>query len=196
MENGGETGFEVWLKKVCASFLDLTDPQRNKALDSLIRLCGPDQLRFLSTRLEILIKRDFLRCLPLELSFHVLKWLDPVSLCRCCLVSKDWNKVICGCSDVWREACGRLGMNTDDSPVDTQRTWKDVYIDAQNRMEKLRREDGLEMEYFHGHTARVFALCYRDNFLASGKTVQWKIVHSWLSCCSVQINFHELKGVY
>ena len=167
-------GFEFWLKKLCDSFFALTDLQKNKTMDNLIRICGPEQLRFLSTKLEILIKRDFLKSLPLELSFHVLKWLDPVSLCRCCLVSKNWNKVISSCSEVWQRACCHLGMKVDEEAEDkfsAQSTWKGAFMAVKKRIQDLRDQDSVETKLFYGHTARVFALCYRDNYLVTG-TVQ------------------------
>lgn len=90
MEKGA---FEGWLESVSAAFLALNDQQRNQSLDHLISLSGAAQLRHLSNGLETLLKRDFLRLLPLELAFHLLRWLDPQTLLTCCLVCKQWNKV-------------------------------------------------------------------------------------------------------
>lgn len=90
MEKGA---FEGWLESVSATFLTLNDQQRNHSLDHLISLSGAAQLRHLSNGLETLLKRDFLRLLPLELAFYLLRWLDPQTLLTCCLVCKQWNKV-------------------------------------------------------------------------------------------------------
>ncbi|MEQ2216939.1 F-box/WD repeat-containing protein 2 [Xenoophorus captivus] len=87
------TAFEGWLESVSATFLSLNDQQRNQCLDQLISLSGAAQLRHLSNGLETLLKRDFLRLLPLELAFYLLRWLDPQTLLTCCLVCKQWNKV-------------------------------------------------------------------------------------------------------
>lgn len=88
-----KTSFEGWLESVSTTFLSLNDQQRNQCLDHLISLSGAVQLRHLSNGLETLLKRDFLRLLPLELAFYLLRWLDPQSLLTCCLVCKQWNKV-------------------------------------------------------------------------------------------------------
>lgn len=88
-----KTAFERWLETVSATFLTLNDQQRIQSLDTLISLSGAVQLRHLSNGLETLLKRDFLRLLPLELAFYLLRWLDPQTLLTCCLVCKQWNKV-------------------------------------------------------------------------------------------------------
>lgn len=88
-----KAAFEGWLESVSTAFLTLNDQQRNQSLDHLISLSGAAQLRHLSNGLETLLKRDFLRLLPLELAFYLLRWLDPQTLLTCCLVCKQWNKV-------------------------------------------------------------------------------------------------------
>lgn len=88
-----KAAFEGWLESVSSAFLSLNDQQRNQVLDQLISLSGAAQLRHLSNGLETLLKRDFLRLLPLELAFYLLRWLDPQTLLTCCLVCKQWNKV-------------------------------------------------------------------------------------------------------
>ena len=167
--------FSLWLENFYDTFRTLSDIQKNYTIEGIIDICGPEQLRFLSTKLEILVKRDYLKCLPLELSFHVLKWLDPVSLCNCCLVSNKWNKVILSCDDVWQNACRRLGMEVND---DSERTsssvtsWKQMYISHLKNMKKLKDIDAVEKKQFYGHTARVFALYCRGNYLATGEGFQ------------------------
>ncbi|CAH3143682.1 unnamed protein product [Porites evermanni] len=161
--------FEMWLQNLCDTFNSLTDIQRNTTVECIINLCGPEQLRFLSTKLELLVKRDYLKCLPLELSFHVLKWLDPVSLCRCCLVSKIWNKVILSCDGVWQNACKQLGLNVEEELAEnSSASWKHIYSLHTQNIRKLKSERAVERKQLYGHTARVFALYYHGNYLATG----------------------------
>ena len=128
--------FETWLDNISVTFLSPTDLQKNETLDHLISLSGAVQLRHLSNNLETLLKRDFLKLLPLELSFYLLKWLDPQTLLTCCLVSKQWNKVISACTEVWQTACKNLGWQIDDSVQDALH-WKKVYLKAILRMKQL-----------------------------------------------------------
>uniref|UniRef100_A0A8C4QRD9 F-box and WD repeat domain containing 2 n=1 Tax=Eptatretus burgeri TaxID=7764 RepID=A0A8C4QRD9_EPTBU len=163
--------FEAWLGRMSSSFLSLSDAQRNVTLDRLIAVCGPSQLRHLSTQLEALLKRDFLRLLPLELCFHLLKWLDPASLLTCCLVSRTWNKVVNGCSQVWLGACRELGGCIPDNggPQDG-RHWKGVYVHASQRLRQLHSGKAFETSVLMGHSARVYALYYRNGLLCTGTT--------------------------
>lgn len=160
--------FETWLDNISVTFLSLTDLQKNETLDHLISLSGAVQLRHLSNNLETLLKRDFLKLLPLELSFYLLKWLDPQTLLTCCLVSKQWNKVISACTEVWQTACKNLGWQIDDSVQDALH-WKKVYLKAILRMKQLEDHEAFETSSLIGHSARVYALYYRDGLLCTGK---------------------------
>lgn len=160
--------FEAWLDNISITFLSLTDLQKNETLDHLISLSGAVQLRHLSNNLEILLKRDFLKLLPLELSFYLLKWLDPHTLLTCCLVSKQWNKVISACTEVWQTACKNLGWQIDDSVQDPLH-WKKVYLKAILRMKQLKDHEAFETSSLIGHSARVYALYYRDGLLCTGR---------------------------
>lgn len=160
--------FETWLDNISVTFLSLTDLQKNETLDHLISLSGAVQLRHLSNNLETLLKRDFLKLLPLELSFYLLKWLDPQTLLTCCLVSKQWNKVISACTEVWQTACKNLGWQIDDSVQDALH-WKKVYLKAILRMKQLEDHEAFETSSLIGHSARVYALYYKDGLLCTGR---------------------------
>lgn len=160
--------FETWLENLSASFFTLTDLQKNETLDHLISLSGAVQLRHLSNNLETLLKRDFLKLLPLELSFYLLKWLDPQTLLTCCLVSKQWNKVISACTEVWQTACRSLGWQIDDTVQDTLH-WKNVYLKAILRMKQLANHEAFQTASLIGHSARVYALYYKDGLLCTGE---------------------------
>ncbi|XP_049460039.1 F-box/WD repeat-containing protein 2 isoform X3 [Epinephelus fuscoguttatus] len=159
--------FEGWLESVSATFLTLSDQQRNQSLDHLISLSGAAQLRHLSNGLETLLKRDFLRLLPLELAFYLLHWLDPETLLTCCLVCKQWNKVINSCTEVWQGVCRELGWRIDESIQDASH-WKGVYLKAKLRMVQLQDQEAFETSSLIGHSARVYALYYKDGLLCTG----------------------------
>ncbi|MEE6505024.1 hypothetical protein FKM82_005421 [Ascaphus truei] len=159
--------FETWLETLSAAFYTLTDLQKNETLDHLISRSGAVQLRHLSNNLETLLKRDFLKLLPLELSFYLLKWLDPQTLLTCCLVSKQWNKVISACTEVWQTACRNLGWQIDDA-VKEALYWKKVYLKAVLRMKQLKDHEAFQTASLIGHSARVYALYYKDGLLCTG----------------------------
>ncbi|XP_075924848.1 F-box/WD repeat-containing protein 2 isoform X3 [Petromyzon marinus] len=196
--------FESWLQQVSRGFVSLSDGQRNAVLDVLIASSGPTQLRHLSTQLESLLKRDFLRLLPLELSFHLLKWLDPRSLLTCCLVCRSWNKVVNGCSEVWLSACRELGWRVpDECSTQDGRHWKCAYIQANRRLRQLRKQQAFETSSLLGHSARVYALYYKDGLLCTGsddlsaklwdvKTGQCVYGIQTHTCADVKFDEHKL----
>uniref|UniRef100_A0A3B3CIB3 F-box and WD repeat domain containing 2 n=1 Tax=Oryzias melastigma TaxID=30732 RepID=A0A3B3CIB3_ORYME len=167
-----KTSFEGWLESVSTTFLSLNDQQRNQCLDHLISLSGAAQLRHLSNGLETLLKRDFLRLLPLELAFYLLRWLDPQSLLTCCLVCKQWNKVINSCTEVWQTVCQELGWKIDESIQDASH-WKVVYLKARLRMTQLKDQEAFETSSLIGHSARVYALYYKDGLLCTVFSVDY-----------------------
>uniref|UniRef100_A0A3B3UBJ0 F-box and WD repeat domain containing 2 n=2 Tax=Poecilia TaxID=8080 RepID=A0A3B3UBJ0_9TELE len=167
-----KTAFEGWLESVSATFLSLSDQQRNQCLDQLISLSGAAQLRHLSNGLETLLKRDFLRLLPLELAFYLLRWLDPQTLLTCCLVCKQWNKVISSCTEVWQSVCRELGWRIDESIQDAAH-WKGIYLKAKLRMMQLKDQEAFETSSLIGHSARVYALYYKDGLLCTVFSVDY-----------------------
>uniref|UniRef100_A0A3B4GRV8 F-box and WD repeat domain containing 2 n=1 Tax=Pundamilia nyererei TaxID=303518 RepID=A0A3B4GRV8_9CICH len=167
-----KAAFEGWLESVSATFLTLNDQQRNQSLDHLISLSGAAQLRHLSNGLETLLKRDFLRLLPLELAFYLLRWLDPQTLLTCCLVCKQWNKVINSCTEVWQGVCRELGWKTDETIQDASH-WKGVYLKAKLRMMQLKDQEAFETSSLIGHSARVYALYYKDGLLCTVFSVDY-----------------------
>uniref|UniRef100_A0A3Q3W9W5 F-box domain-containing protein n=1 Tax=Mola mola TaxID=94237 RepID=A0A3Q3W9W5_MOLML len=167
-----KAAFEGWLESVSTTFLTLNDQQRNQSLDHLISLSGAAQLRHLSNGLETLLKRDFLRLLPLELAFYLLRWLDPQTLLTCCLVCKQWNKVISSCTEVWQGVCRELGWRIDESIQDAAH-WKGVYLKAKLRMMQLKDQEAFETSSLIGHSARVYALYYKDGLLCTVFSVDY-----------------------
>nr|XP_054757351.1 F-box/WD repeat-containing protein 2-like isoform X2 [Lytechinus pictus] len=170
------TEFKNWLCHMEKTFVqDLNNEQRCSALDCLIASSGDVQLRHLSTRLEGLLKRDFLRLLPKELANYLLSWLDPITLGRCCQVSHHWNKMVTECTEAWQQSCRVLGIQVPEDPdegtcgsrIKNGLHWKTVYQKALWRLKQLRDGSAFDSTTLQGHTARVYSLHYRDGKVAS-----------------------------
>ena len=67
---------ESWIHDVGKKYLFLDDQAQNELFNHLISLSGPKQLHHLSTKLDILLKRDFIRFLPYDLCAYLLRFLD------------------------------------------------------------------------------------------------------------------------
>ncbi|XP_077972142.1 F-box/WD repeat-containing protein 2-like [Styela clava] len=157
-----------WLSKVVADFQELSTEDKITALDGIIDACEAPELKYLSDRLEIFLKRDFVRFLPTEICIYLLSWLDPISLGRCCLVSKTWNEAVSACQPAWLKACKTIGWKVDDS-IMSGGYWKKTYQRALIRLQQLKSGSAFKVLTLLGHTARVYTLRYNgNNLMASG----------------------------
>lgn len=76
-------------------FLSLGSISRQEYLATLLSHCSSRELFFISTRIAPLLKRDFLADLPIELSLHVLSFVDhPRTLARIACVSRKWHALV------------------------------------------------------------------------------------------------------
>jgi F-box and WD-40 domain protein CDC4 len=88
-----------------ANLATLGSSSRQQYLISLLSQCTPAELLFISTTIAPLLKRDFLKELPTELSLYILCFVDePRTLTRASQVSRHWQTLL---SDewVWKRMC-------------------------------------------------------------------------------------------
>ncbi|KAH9939287.1 WD40 repeat-like protein [Epithele typhae] len=100
-----------------SAFRTLSPAARRQHLHALIQECTPSELLFLSTTIAPLLKRDFLRALPPEVSLHILSFIDePRSLARAARVSRYWNELLKD-DYLWKTMCVRHGFSRDADAV-------------------------------------------------------------------------------
>ena len=76
-------------------FQSLGSISRQEYLVALLSHCSSRELFFISTRIAPLLKRDFLADLPIELSLHILSFVDhPRTLARIACVSRKWHALV------------------------------------------------------------------------------------------------------
>ncbi|KAK4198729.1 WD40-repeat-containing domain protein [Triangularia verruculosa] len=68
-----------------------------------LRRCSRKTLRMVADVVNPALKCDFLRQLPLELSLHILSYLDHRDLCRVAQVSKQWRHIADSNETGWKE---------------------------------------------------------------------------------------------
>lgn len=68
---------------------------------------------------------------------------------------------------MWQGVCRELGWRIDESIQDASH-WKGVYLKAKLRMMQLKDQEAFETSSLIGHSARVYALYYKDGLLCTG----------------------------
>ncbi|KAH9989898.1 WD40-repeat-containing domain protein [Russula compacta] len=78
-----------------SEFQSFGSATRQDYLATLLSQCSSRELFFISTRIAPLLKRDFLADLPIELSLHILNFVDhPRTLARIACVSRKWRALV------------------------------------------------------------------------------------------------------
>ncbi len=96
------------------------NPARLQYLASILHGCTPSELRFISLSIAPLLKRDFLRDLPIELGLHILSYIhDPDTLAYLSQVSKSWRQVVRD-ESVWRRMCDLYHFPTGIRPTNSR----------------------------------------------------------------------------
>ncbi|KEZ40052.1 WD domain-containing protein [Scedosporium apiospermum] len=92
------------------SFDAMPSDMKTLMLYQFLRRCPRKTLRIVADVVNPSLQCDFLKQLPLELSYHVLSYLDYRDLCRAARVSKHWRNIIDSNETGWKELFDRDGF--------------------------------------------------------------------------------------
>ncbi|KAK4248248.1 WD40-repeat-containing domain protein [Corynascus novoguineensis] len=96
------------------SMLDSFDAMPNELktwmMYQFLRRCPRKTLHVVADVVNPALKCDFLKQLPIELSLHVLSYLDHRDLCRAAQVSKHWRHIVDSNETGWKELFDRDGF--------------------------------------------------------------------------------------
>lgn len=164
------TAKETKIHKLVDTFKSFNNEEKTLAIQKILCFCEPEQLLFLSEQLPNIVRRDFIRYLPSEVLFHILKYLDYKTISRCFLVSKTWNELLSSHNKAWIRACESLGVVKRSLLNKTTTNLKCELRKGIKRLEKLKSyERAFKTKVLTGHSQRITALHYNKGFLASGK---------------------------
>ncbi|KZT25335.1 WD40 repeat-like protein [Neolentinus lepideus HHB14362 ss-1] len=86
-------------------FVSLGSSDRFQYIQAILSECNASELLFISTTIAPLLKRDFLRDLPIEIALHILSYItDAKTLARASQVSKYWNRLLAD-EWIWKRVC-------------------------------------------------------------------------------------------
>ncbi|KAK3987968.1 WD40-repeat-containing domain protein [Cladorrhinum sp. PSN332] len=96
------------------SMLDSFDAMPNEIktwmMYQFLRRCPRKTLHMVADVVNPALKCDFFKQLPLELSYHILSYLDHRDLCRTAQVSKHWRHIVDSNETGWKERFDRDGF--------------------------------------------------------------------------------------
>ncbi|CAM1311180.1 Uncharacterised protein g5621 [Pycnogonum litorale] len=147
--------------QMCRQFQSLTPDYQTSTLQRIMDVCSPEQLHFVCNHVKIL-SRDFLRLLPLEITYKILRFLAPETLLVCCQVSRRWNDAITGFNSFWMNACDRIGINCR-LERKLSVSWKRSYVIQKHNLNRLERFEGFESQTIQEHRSKVTALCLTED---------------------------------
>lgn len=87
-----------------------SNAERLCAIDQLIELCEPTQVRHMMAVIEPQFQRDFISLLPKELALYVLSFLTPRDLTRAAQTCRCW-RILAEDNLLWREKCREAGID-------------------------------------------------------------------------------------
>ncbi|KAI8066277.1 WD40-repeat-containing domain protein [Gilbertella persicaria] len=139
-------------------------------LFQLLKRSSIDTLQFVNAMIMPILKRDFLSTLPLELSKHITRCLDPFSLARASCVSKKWKTMIDSDDELWKTWLLQDGYSLHDPihPLLKTTSYKTLYARHHTLRQNWRKGRAQE-KTFRGHdTSVVTCLQFDDDKIVSG----------------------------
>ncbi|XP_054724125.1 F-box/WD repeat-containing protein 7-like [Uloborus diversus] len=97
---------EAWLSK----YQEWSPTERLTALNKLIEVCEPAEVRHMMNVIEPQFQRDFISLLPKELALYVLSFLEPKDLLKAAQTCRYW-RLLAEDNLLWREKCREEGIN-------------------------------------------------------------------------------------
>ncbi|KAI9659704.1 MAG: SCF ubiquitin ligase complex subunit cdc4 [Alyxoria varia] len=84
------------------AFDSFPEQMKKYVMFQMLRRCSKDALHFVAAAVDPALRCDFLGRLPLEMSYHILQYLDAKTLCRAAQVSRRWRQIIDSNERAWK----------------------------------------------------------------------------------------------
>lgn len=164
-------------------FSEFNDQQRNTLLMRLLEQCNCAQMHFLSIQMEPILHdgcphncQDLLSWLPPNISWNILSYLDPVSLCQASQVSRSWN-YLASYPQLWKSLCrqsnwqlslmGEMKHLELFTLPDSSVQWKQMFAER-FRIRRNWLKGYCNVRTFEGHTQGISCIQFDDTRIVSG----------------------------
>ncbi|KAJ9144253.1 Cell division control protein 4 [Pleurostoma richardsiae] len=109
-EEDDQTSSILDTRSMLETFDAMPNEMKTFMMYQFLRRCPRKTLHMVADVVNPALKCDFLKQLPIELSLHVLSYLDHRDLCRAAQVSKHWRNIIDSNETGWKELLDRDGF--------------------------------------------------------------------------------------
>lgn len=96
---------------ITGDFSELNGPTRVHALLEMVKICGYQEQLDFEEKLQELLYKDFITQLPVQLAEHLIFYLGLDDAINCLAVSKNWKRVIGGCTSYWTMRAEQVGLS-------------------------------------------------------------------------------------
>lgn len=175
--------FKDRMELLTSWFAEFNDQQRNMMLLRLLEDCNCAQMHLLSVHMEPILHhgcphncQDLLSWLPPNVTFHVLSFLDPVSLCHASQVNHSWYymtsdpklwKALCKASKWQLSPPGEIKHLKMFSLPDGKIQWKQMFSER-FRLRRNWLNGYCNVRTFEGHTQGISCIQFDDTRIVSG----------------------------
>ncbi|XP_057296387.1 F-box/WD repeat-containing protein 7-like isoform X2 [Hydractinia symbiolongicarpus] len=166
-------------------FASFSNEQKNIFIQQLVTSCGLPQMHLLSLKMEPILHkdcpencRDMLRWLPENVVYHILKYLDPVSLSNASKVNRTWY-CYSHHGTLWQRFCSYHQFSLSSvrhyeqikkhTASDGKIQWKSIFVERY-LCKKNWREGQCKVKTFVGHTQGVSCVQFDNKRIVSGSS--------------------------
>ncbi|CAJ0832421.1 1024_t:CDS:10 [Entrophospora sp. SA101] len=139
------------------TFDALPPSMKSYMLFQLLRRCPTNTLQYVSSIILPALRKDFLGTLPLELSLHIVRYLDASSMCKAAQVNQRWRNVVDGDGFTWKKRLLSDGFNLEESEEARaiSENWVDISSSEERTIVEIDEDDNTEIMRVINNNTRI-----------------------------------------
>ncbi|KAI9484916.1 WD40-repeat-containing domain protein [Zychaea mexicana] len=143
-----------YIGNVTKHFQHLSQDQKHLFLSEILNCCDTQLLSFIHNLIAPRLKIDFLKQLPIELSLHVISFIDdPKDLANASRVSSFWNSLLKD-EATWKSLCLKHRYRRRSSFFDLNSTWQHQF-QQQKRQQQQQHHVSYRDYFWHKYNTEM-----------------------------------------